>query len=106
MQRVTGIQEAPNINTKNTPKSVVVGRIFKQFCRVTGRPEPYIKWYFQGRLVDRDTLESPVIDGFSLRIDKVKKEDAGVYSCKAENMEGIDWLNVTLKVIGQSRGSR
>uniref|UniRef100_T1IY13 Ig-like domain-containing protein n=1 Tax=Strigamia maritima TaxID=126957 RepID=T1IY13_STRMM len=80
-------------------------------CRVSANPEPNIYWVWKERVIAnlsamaRDSKQIYIIheDGVldkasNLTITAVRKEDAGVYTCVAENKANTKMRNVTLVV--------
>lgn len=67
-------------------------------CEAMGVPHPEITWYKNGALVE----EGPGItlggDG-ALTIDRVKKDDEGLYECVATNEEGVARTSGVITVI-------
>uniref|UniRef100_A0A7N8WYG2 Neogenin n=1 Tax=Mastacembelus armatus TaxID=205130 RepID=A0A7N8WYG2_9TELE len=53
-------------------------------CVVTGYPVPHVRWMFGDKLLE----ERCVLGGSSLQIFNLTEEDAGVYTCMAENSNG------------------
>uniref|UniRef100_A0A3P8SH51 receptor protein-tyrosine kinase n=1 Tax=Amphiprion percula TaxID=161767 RepID=A0A3P8SH51_AMPPE len=68
-------------------------------CYASGVPQPYIIWYKNGARVE----ESPGItlgeDG-ALTIERVKKDDEGLYECVASNVEGVAKTSAVVTVLG------
>ncbi|KAJ2954104.1 hypothetical protein O0L34_g2325 [Tuta absoluta] len=63
------------------------GDVIEFECRVTGRPEPCIRWFHYNELIrDCDWLDSSFEEGTArLRIKQVTAEDEGTYTCEAAN---------------------
>ena len=57
-----------------------------------GVPAPEVNWYHESDLVDRGRAE--VREDHGLAIYSVSKRDAGLYTCKAINSEGSDYIRV------------
>uniref|UniRef100_A0A8C7XR93 receptor protein-tyrosine kinase n=1 Tax=Oryzias sinensis TaxID=183150 RepID=A0A8C7XR93_9TELE len=69
-------------------------------CYALGVPRPHILWYKNGVLVEESpgvTLEE---DG-TLVIERVKKEDEGLYECVAQNIEGFAKTSAVVTVLGE-----
>ncbi|XP_051810886.1 vascular endothelial growth factor receptor kdr-like isoform X2 [Acanthochromis polyacanthus] len=68
-------------------------------CSASGVPQPNITWYKNGVRVE----ESPGItlggDG-ALTIERVKKDDEGLYECVASNVEGVAKSSSVVTVVG------
>ncbi|XP_028271700.1 vascular endothelial growth factor receptor kdr-like [Parambassis ranga] len=77
----------------NSSSTLVLG------CFAWGVPHPYIMWYKNGVPVE----ESPGItlgkDG-ALTIERVKKDDEGLYECVASNVEGVAKTSAVVTVRG------
>lgn len=80
-------------------------------CLVKAIPEAKVSWWFQGRIVQNDSLISP---GFrilyyleegtinkksELYILNIDNDDNGTYSCVAENPAGKSQANYTIRII-------
>uniref|UniRef100_A0A8C9Z2R7 Neogenin 1a n=1 Tax=Sander lucioperca TaxID=283035 RepID=A0A8C9Z2R7_SANLU len=69
------------------PVSKAVGTSVLLPCLVTGYPVPHIRWMFGDKLINRNS--SPhVLGGGSVQISNLTEEDAGIYTCMAENTNG------------------
>ncbi|XP_047440846.1 vascular endothelial growth factor receptor kdr-like [Mugil cephalus] len=68
-------------------------------CYAQGVPRPYITWYKNGVPVE----ETPGItlgeDG-ALTIERVKKDDEGLYECEARNKDGVARTSAVITVLG------
>jgi hypothetical protein len=67
-------------------------------CQVNGVPEPFIEWLHNGeRLSVSDRVSSSFVGGRAkLRINDVRMEEAGEYSCRASNSAGSETCKATL----------
>ncbi|XP_069027319.1 vascular endothelial growth factor receptor kdr-like [Embiotoca jacksoni] len=68
-------------------------------CYAWGVPRPYIMWYKNGVPVE----ESPGVtlgDDGALTIERVKKDDEGLYECIASNVKGIAKTSAVVTVLG------
>ncbi|XP_028315257.1 vascular endothelial growth factor receptor kdr-like isoform X3 [Gouania willdenowi] len=69
-------------------------------CYAWGIPQPFIMWYKNGVPID----DSPGItlreDG-ALTIERVKKDDEGLYECVASNAEGVAKTSAVVTVLGE-----
>ncbi|XP_065808799.1 neogenin 1a isoform X12 [Labrus bergylta] len=54
-------------------------------CVVTGYPAPQVRWMFGDKLVEESEGRVELQGGGSLQISNLTEEDAGVYTCMAEN---------------------
>uniref|UniRef100_A0A8C1LEV6 Neogenin 1a n=1 Tax=Cyprinus carpio TaxID=7962 RepID=A0A8C1LEV6_CYPCA len=66
--------------------SKAVGESVLLPCVVTGHPTADVTWMHKDQLIDKGRFE--VLGGGSLRIFNLTEEDAGVYSCMADNTNG------------------
>ncbi|KXJ10410.1 Ryncolin-3 [Exaiptasia diaphana] len=87
----------PRLTLKKGPIFRKIGDdIFLPTCHVTGIPEPNVKWSKSiGSLPDN---RSVVRDG-QLTVLKAKKDDSGIYVCKAENLLGSAVVFIMVNVI-------
>lgn len=81
-------------------QTVFEGQTVKMLCAVSG-PLPIIKWLKNGKPVPwSETVRNLSGDGLgSVIIDKIKKIDAGVYTCSAKNSSGECTTEARIKVI-------
>ncbi|XP_050970521.1 neogenin 1a isoform X3 [Labeo rohita] len=70
------------------PVSKVVGESVLLPCVVTGYPTAYVTWMHKDQLIEYSKSRFEVLGGGSLRIFNLTEEDAGVYSCMADNGNG------------------
>ena len=79
-------------------------------CQATGEPVPSISWYFKGVMINvsdaskyniSNTMSETIVTS-SLTISNVQSSDVGTYTCKAENIIGIDQSSGILTVNGKS----
>uniref|UniRef100_A0A671QU19 Neogenin-like n=1 Tax=Sinocyclocheilus anshuiensis TaxID=1608454 RepID=A0A671QU19_9TELE len=68
--------------------SKVVGESVLLPCVVTGYPTAYVTWMHKDQLIEYSKGRFEVLGGGSLRIFNLTEEDAGVYSCMADNTNG------------------
>lgn len=69
-------------------------------CVAKGNPNPHISWYFNGERILLSERISMQHNG-SIIIEKIQHEDAGLYTCQAENINGKVTASVTLEVMGK-----
>uniref|UniRef100_A0A674DJ01 Neogenin n=1 Tax=Salmo trutta TaxID=8032 RepID=A0A674DJ01_SALTR len=67
------------------PVTKVVGASLLLPCVVTGYPAPYVRWMVGDKLVEESEGKLELVGGGSLLIYNLTEEDAGVYSCMADN---------------------
>ncbi|XP_043932733.1 contactin-2 [Protopterus annectens] len=66
-------------------------------CAAAGKPRPSVRWLRNGQpLLSKNHVD---VNGGTLRITKLTKEDAGMYQCVAENKHGTIYTNAELKVL-------
>ncbi|XP_026185706.1 vascular endothelial growth factor receptor kdr-like [Mastacembelus armatus] len=68
-------------------------------CFALGVPRPYIMWYKNGIPVEEGPGITLGEDGI-LTIDRVKKDDEGLYECVASNVEGFAKTSAYVTVLG------
>uniref|UniRef100_A0A673NGZ5 Neogenin 1a n=1 Tax=Sinocyclocheilus rhinocerous TaxID=307959 RepID=A0A673NGZ5_9TELE len=68
--------------------SKVVGESVLLPCVVTGYPTAYVTWTHKDQLIEYSKGRFEVLGGGSLRIFNLTEEDAGSYSCMADNVNG------------------
>ena len=79
-------------------------------CEAVGIPIPYIRWYFNGVMVNLSDsskynsssmyLNESIIES-SLNILNAESSDVGTYTCEAENIFGTDRSLAVLTVNGK-----
>ncbi|KAF7626938.1 hypothetical protein Mgra_00009641 [Meloidogyne graminicola] len=87
---------APDFIERLVSKEVEVGSSLIWTVKASGDPEPKVKWFKDGNLISTNDFEnkneikinkdSPFI--YSLKIDFIKKEHAGQFTCLFENIAG------------------
>ncbi|KAG8249763.1 hypothetical protein J6590_012066 [Homalodisca vitripennis] len=80
----------PVITDWQTEVSVLEGELLTLSCESEGKPSPSITWHKEERLL---TSHGPIYQTTA------KKEDAGNYTCKAENKYGVDQQQLAVIVI-------
>ncbi|XP_019131384.1 neogenin 1a isoform X8 [Larimichthys crocea] len=63
----------------------VVGASVLLPCAVTGYPAPHVRWMFGDKLLEESEGRVEVLGGGSLQISNLTEEDAGTYTCMADN---------------------
>ncbi|XP_052221359.1 fibroblast growth factor receptor 3-like isoform X2 [Dreissena polymorpha] len=78
-------------------RTALVNDSTKLFCKVKGKPRPFIEWFKNGEaLADGKRVR---ITKFALEVMNTQLSDAGEYACRASNQHGVLWGNMTLRVI-------
>ncbi|XP_043918409.1 vascular endothelial growth factor receptor 2 isoform X1 [Protopterus annectens] len=67
-------------------------------CNVSGVPTPRITWFKNNQTVLKDSGVVFLESNQTLTIQRVKKEDSGVYTCLACNDLGCSWTEATISV--------
>ncbi|XP_053408441.1 roundabout homolog 2-like isoform X2 [Mercenaria mercenaria] len=71
-------------------------------CQATGDPKPIIRWYKNGRSLDKKDARYLLLDSGTLQISSLKISDSGNYMCKAGSETGE--TTMTAKLIVESEG--
>lgn len=107
------IAVAPAISQGPEDREVLVGRNVSFSCSVTGNPLPILRWYYNEIPVRSDSSHLQVNgNGSLLSINGAQPEDAGRFTCEAENNVTDLTRKITLttrssavlSVIGKSLG--
>uniref|UniRef100_A0A3B5ALH9 Neogenin 1 n=1 Tax=Stegastes partitus TaxID=144197 RepID=A0A3B5ALH9_9TELE len=67
------------------PVAKVMGASVLLPCVVEGFPPPHIRWMFGDKLLEESEGRVEVLGGGSIQIYNLTEEDAGIYTCVAEN---------------------
>ena len=89
--------EPPEVVVETLYESVIEGYKIVLRCNSSGVPTPSITWERVGSNLPSGALNR----NGNLTIPSVARRDAGIYACKAVNVEGEDVVNVQLEVIGK-----
>ncbi|XP_012670367.2 neogenin 1a isoform X6 [Clupea harengus] len=65
--------------------SRVLGESVLLPCVVTGYPAPYVRWMFNDQLIEESEGRFEIVGGGSLYVLNLTEEDAGTFSCLADN---------------------
>ena len=58
-------------------------------CEIEANPAVYkLEWLQDGRKVEQDLERGILVSGSSLVLQRVRREQAGNYSCRASNLQG------------------
>ncbi|TNM90811.1 hypothetical protein fugu_003100 [Takifugu bimaculatus] len=66
----------------------VLGATALLSCVVTGYPAPHVRWMLGDKLVEESEGRIELLGGGILQISNLTEEDAGVYTCMADNANG------------------
>ncbi|CAI4229355.1 unnamed protein product [Auanema sp. JU1783] len=100
--RVTNVvvQEPPQILTTTISNyTAVEGDMVEIRCHVSAYPQAIIQWTRKGVPVTENTPGVRILNGETLVIDEVNKDDATFYTCKATNPAGKAEKVIRLSVI-------
>ncbi|XP_039650844.1 neogenin 1a isoform X5 [Perca fluviatilis] len=84
----TGEESKLEFLVQPVPVNKVVGASVLLPCLVTGYPVPHIRWMFGDKLLEESEGRVEVLGGGSVQISNLTEEDAGIYTCMAENTNG------------------
>lgn len=90
----------PHIQTAPSNQSAVSGETVDFECSVIGSSNPTVTWLKNDKPLKDD--DRYTITEESLSIKSVEPQDAGKYTCHAENSEGIDQADAYLDVDGEN----
>lgn len=68
-------------------------------CLAEGKPKPNLEWLLNGQPLNAKKRPSVKIDGNTLYIESLTKEDTGVYQCNASNIHGYAFKDFYLNVL-------
>jgi hypothetical protein len=81
--------------------TILAGTTVTITCEATGLPEPEVDWTLANIPVTSD--DHVTIDGGMIKITKAGRDDAGIYSCKATSLVGMDTAVSVITVRGLLR---
>lgn len=94
----------PEIESTNLLEDEIklsLGEPFRMFCNIIGLPDPEVKWYKNGILVENDTRINLSSDNQILDIKYLREEDDAEFKCVGENrlgsVEKLAKLKITSK---------
>lgn len=100
------LKSSPKIYSNFNDNDLVsrpLGNNLELTCRASGNPKPSLKWFKNGEKL-KETQENSTrvfTDDFKLIFENVGKDDAGNYSCLAENEIGSDQKAVQIIIEGK-----
>lgn len=101
----------PNISPTSFYLEIGEGKNVSFMCHVQAVPEATVSWWFQGQMLQNDTIVAPGVhliyfieEGIEnkrseLFIYNANAEDNGTFICNAENIAGVSQSNFTIKII-------
>ncbi|XP_053467875.1 neural cell adhesion molecule 2 [Ictalurus furcatus] len=95
------VYEIPRFGSTKTYHEFLVNETVQVPCRVTGKPEVEINWYWNGvRVLNNDTSNLNVQGDGSLQITNIQRENHGTYSCegKIKGRPISETLNISVAV--------
>uniref|UniRef100_A0A8C4UE85 Hemicentin-1 n=1 Tax=Falco tinnunculus TaxID=100819 RepID=A0A8C4UE85_FALTI len=92
------VQEPPVIHTQPGALDVIMNNPILLPCEATGTPRPVVTWQKEGINVLTTGNSYMVLPSGSLQIAKSSVEDAGTYTCVAQNPAGTALGKIKLKV--------
>lgn len=101
----------PEISPTTIYLEIAEGRNISLLCKITAIPEASISWWFQGQILQNDTIIAPNLHLYyyieegvdqkrsELFIFNANADDNGTFACIAENSAGRTQANYTIRVI-------
>lgn len=96
---IVDVRKQPWLSQNLTNQDVNSSSTLMLACLALGVPPPYIMWYKNGVPVDEGPGITLGEDG-ALTIERVKKDDEGLYECVASNVEGVAKTSAVVTVLG------
>ncbi|KAF0042904.1 hypothetical protein F2P81_004241 [Scophthalmus maximus] len=81
----TGEDRRPEFLVQPAPVTKVLGAGVLLPCVVSGHPAPHVSWMLGDKTLQESDGRLEVLAGGSLQISNLTEEDAGVYTCVADN---------------------
>nr|XP_057919188.1 vascular endothelial growth factor receptor 3 isoform X2 [Doryrhamphus excisus] len=94
--------EAPRYRRSLTNQTVNVTESLRMECDVEGRPLPRLTWFKDNQPLHQMSGIQLHDSNRTLSIQRVREEDAGLYTCTACNQRGCVHSTATIRVIGSS----
>ncbi|KAF0039495.1 hypothetical protein F2P81_007730 [Scophthalmus maximus] len=94
--------EAPRYKRSLTNQTVNVTESLRMECDVEGRPVPRLSWFKDNQPLHQMSGIQLQDSNRTLSIQRVREEDAGLYTCTACNQRGCVNSSAAVKVIGSS----
>ncbi|XP_015205375.2 vascular endothelial growth factor receptor 3 isoform X1 [Lepisosteus oculatus] len=93
-------QEAPHFRHSPTNQTVNVSESLYTRCDVEGTPTPQVSWYKDDKPLHQISGIVLQDSNQTLSIQRVREEDAGLYTCTACNQKGCISMSATVTVVG------
>ncbi|KAM3867076.1 vascular endothelial growth factor receptor 3 [Diretmus argenteus] len=94
--------EAPRYKRSPTNQTVNVTESLRMECDVEGRPLPQLSWFKDNQPLHQMSGIQLQDSNRTLSIQRVREEDAGLYTCTACNQRGCVHSSAAVRVIGSS----
>lgn len=94
--------EAPRYKRSPTNQTVNVTQSLRMECEVEGRPVPQLSWFKDHQPLHQMSGIQLQDSNRTLSIQRVREEDAGLYTCTACNQRGCVHSSAAVQVIGSS----
>ncbi|XP_039976733.1 vascular endothelial growth factor receptor 3 isoform X2 [Xiphias gladius] len=94
--------EAPRYKRSLTNQTVNVTESLRMECDVEGRPLPRLSWFKDNQPLHQMSGIQLQDSNRTLSIQRVREEDAGLYTCTACNQRGCVHSSAAIRVIGSS----
>ncbi|XP_077569018.1 neogenin 1a isoform X8 [Stigmatopora nigra] len=87
LQILTETEDERNMEflVQPVPVTKVMGTSVLLPCVATGYPTPHMRWMFKDKLLEESEGRRELLGGGSLQIFNLKQDDAGIYTCVADN---------------------
>lgn len=96
---IVDARKRPWLSQNLTDQDVNSSSTLMLACFALGVPRPYVMWYKNGAPVEAGPGITLGEDG-ALTIERVKKDDEGLYECVASNVEGFARTSAVVTVVG------
>uniref|UniRef100_A0A674MU93 Vascular endothelial growth factor receptor 3 n=1 Tax=Takifugu rubripes TaxID=31033 RepID=A0A674MU93_TAKRU len=94
--------EAPRYKRSLTNQTVNVTGSLRMECDAEGRPVPRLSWFKDNQPLHQMSGVQLQDSNRTLSIQRVREEDAGLYTCTACNQRGCVYSSAAVRVIGSS----
>lgn len=101
----------PDVSPTTLYLEIAEGKNVSLLCKVTAVPEAHVSWWFQGQVLQNDTIIAPGLHLYyyieegheekksELFIYNTNTDDNGTFICVAENSAGKSASNFTIRII-------